>query len=79
MAQCPWIQVARVVGGASWLVAEVIRYTTSTVFFPALVTVRRSWATWLAPVNCGQPGKVGMSMTLMVRVARLPWPCWGRG
>lgn len=29
-----------------------------------------------APVNCGHPGRVGMSMTLMVQVVRLPWPCW---
>ena len=48
-----------------------MRYTTSTVFLPFFVTVRRSCATWAAPSNSTQ---AGASTALIVRRARRPWP-----
>ena len=48
-----------------------MRYTTSTVFLPFLVTVRRTCATWAAPAN---PVQAGTSTALIVRRARRPWP-----
>jgi hypothetical protein len=47
----------------------VIRYTTSTVFLPFLVTVRRTCATWAAPSNSIQEGA---SAALTLRRARRP-------
>jgi hypothetical protein len=44
----------------------MIRYTTSTVFLPFRVTVRRSCVTWAAPSNSIQ---AGASATLIVRRA----------
>ena len=66
---CQWLrtQAARVAGSASR--SLVIRYTTSTVFFPLLATVRRSCATWAAPSNSIQ---AGTSAALIVRRARRP-------
>src|SRR5690606_33804951 len=43
----------------------------STVFLPLGVAVRRSWATWAAPVNSIH---AGASRALIVRVARRSWP-----
>jgi len=47
-----------------------MRYTTSTVFLPFLVTVRLSCATGAAPAN---PIQAGASTALMLRRARRPW------
>ena|SRR5271169_3367833 len=69
MCQWPRTQVARVAGSASR--SLVMRYTTSVVFLPFLVTVRRSCATWAAPWNSIQ---AGASAALIVRRARRPWP-----
>jgi hypothetical protein len=41
------------------------------VFLPFLVTVRRIWASWVAPANSTQAGAV---VTLMVRVVLRPCP-----
>lgn len=49
----------------------MIRWTTSTVFLPFLVMVRRTWATWAAPAKSIQ---TGAWTVLMVRGARRPWP-----
>jgi hypothetical protein len=54
MCQWPRTQVARVAGSASR--SLVMRYTTSVVFLPFFVTVRRSCATWAAPWNSIQAG-----------------------
>jgi hypothetical protein len=35
-----------------------------------LVTVRRNWAIWTAPVNSVQ---LGTAVTLIVRLTRRPW------
>src|SRR5689334_12881876 len=48
-----------------------MRQTTSTVFFPFLVTVRRSCATWAAPAN---PIQAGARTALIVRRDLRPWP-----
>jgi hypothetical protein len=45
----------------------VIRYTTSTVFFPFFVTVRRTCATYAAAAN---PIQAGANAALIVRRAR---------
>jgi hypothetical protein len=60
-------QPTRVAGPA--LRSLVMRYTTSMVFLPSLVTARRSCATWAALSNSIHPGA---SATLMVRRARRP-------
>jgi hypothetical protein len=58
----------RVAGSA--LRSLVMRQATSTVFWPFLVTVRPSCATWAAASDSVQ---AGASTVLMVRRARRPW------
>jgi hypothetical protein len=54
------------------------RWTTSTVFFPARVTVRRTWAIWTASAK---PTQADAVTPLRVRVTRRRWPVlvirWG--
>jgi hypothetical protein len=61
-------QAAGVAGSA--LRSLVMRQATSTVFWPFLVTVRPSCATWAAASDSVQ---AGASTVLMVRRARRPW------
>jgi len=71
MPQWPCTQAASRVGGAVVGSAKVIRWTTSTVLFPNLVTVLRSGAACAAPWNSAHAGAV---TTLIVRATRRPWP-----